>query len=178
VRNAHGGVAERGIRYESVRNRIADEDATPQPRRFARGPKFVYVIDVAKTADGDERRRFALSKKVFDVTAAQRRIRGDQDGADLCERELQDDPFGHVRRPQHDALARGDADRDEAARNGPRLTFEGCEWGTRAARVNQRFVVRQRMCQAREEIADGEITKWRLAHRGRIVPQWADSVVN
>jgi hypothetical protein len=35
--------------------------------------------------------------------------------ANLCQGELQDDPFGYVRCPQHDALSRLDANRHEAA---------------------------------------------------------------
>ena len=112
-----------------------------------------------------------MSKEIVDVAPAQGRVGRHEDRADLCERELQDDPLGHVRRPEHDALARRDADGHQAARDRARLALEGVKCVTRAARVDERLVLRQRTRQARQEIADGDITKWWLAHRGRIVPQ-------
>ena len=90
--------------------------------------QLVDVVDVAEPADGDERRRLALAQQVVDVARAQRGVGGDENRADLRERELQDHPFGHVGRPQHDALA-------AARRRAPSARARSCAPPARARRT-------------------------------------------
>ena len=84
---------------------VADEDQRARapgiaPAVGADRGQLVDVVDVAEAADRDERRRFALAQQVVDVARAQRGVGGDENRADLRERELQHDPLGHVRRPE------------------------------------------------------------------------------
>src|SRR5438876_497524 len=67
--------------------------------------------------------------------------------------------------------SRSDADGHQTARDRARLALEGIKCVTRTTCVHERFVLRQRTRQVRQEVADGAITKWWLAHRWRIVPQ-------
>jgi len=54
-----------------------------------------------------------------------RRVDVDEDGPDLCRRDLDDDPFGVVRGPDPDPVAALDAERQQAARTALDLLVEG-----------------------------------------------------
>src|SRR5581483_9884290 len=125
--------------------------------------QLLDIVDVAEAANRHQRRRVALSQEVLDVLRAQRRIGGDEDRADLRERELEDDPLGHVRRPEDDALAGRDAEGDEAARDRARFAVERPEGVPRPVDVDEGLAVRLRRGETRQQIADGQVS-----HRGRL----------
>ena len=128
-----------------------------------------HVVDVAEAADRDERGGLALAQQVVDLPRAQRRVGGDQNRADLRERELQDDPFRHVRRPHDDALAALDAQRHQTARDGARFALECLEREPRPSDVHERLPVRQREREPAQEIADRHVAIGRMVHRRGIV---------
>ena len=141
-----GERAELGVGHEAGRQVVVAPmkmrrcERRDLPRGRADGGELVDVVHVAKAADRDERGRLALPQQVVDVARAQRRVGGDENRADLRERELQDHPFGHVGRPQHDALALLDAERHQAARDRARLPLERGERVPRPLRVDERLV--------------------------------------
>ena len=65
-----------------------------------------------------------MPEEVFDLARAQRGVDGDEDRADLRERELQDDPLGHVGGPHRDAVAAIDAGADQPPRDQARFALE------------------------------------------------------
>ena len=133
------------------------------------------VVDVAEAADRDERRGLALAQQVVDVARAQRRVGGDEDGADLRERELQHDPLGHVGRPDDDALARLDAERHQPARDRARLRARArrrCSAAAPRRRAPRASGSAAR--EARQQIADGDVAvgrRWCIHGAAGIVPQ-------
>ena len=161
-RPGHGGQRRGG--------RLTDRDDPLQCRDRARGranlAELGDIVDVAKAANRHQRRRFALAQQVVDVARAQRRVGGHQNRADLRQRELQHDPLGHVRRPDDDALAGRDAERDETARDRSRFLLELAEGPSWPLRVHDGVAIRQRAAEVRQEIAERDIAERRLAHRG------------
>ena len=93
-----------------------------------------------------------LAEQVFDLARAQRGVDGHENRADLRQRELQDDPFGHVGRPHGDAIAAVDAGGDQAARDQPRFGFELAERPAQVAiGIDEGFVVGKRIGQLRQQ---------------------------
>ena len=120
-----GKLAELRVGHRIRRALLADEDHARHLR--ARLAELGHVVDALEAGDGHERRRFALAQQVLDLARTQRRIDGDEDRADLGERELQDDPFRNVGGPHGDAIAARDTGRDQAARDQPRFLLERAE---------------------------------------------------
>jgi hypothetical protein len=81
------------------------------------------VVARPEAARHDERAAADLLERVLELGRAVRRVDVDQDQADARGRELDDEPFVPVRRPDADAVAAPEAQRKEACRHlvGPTL---------------------------------------------------------
>ena len=88
--------------------------------------------------------RFALTEEVLDLARAQRGVDGDEDGAGLGERKLQDDPLRNIRGPHRHAIAAPDAGGDQPAGDHARFLFQRAKRPSQGAiGVNEGFVVGQ-----------------------------------
>ena len=91
---------------------------------------------------------------------AESRIDGDEDRANLRQRELQDDPLGDVGRPHGDAVARFHAAGHQAAGDETGFVVQRAKGPARiGVVVDERVAVRQRLGQPREERTYRDIAK-------------------
>jgi hypothetical protein len=121
----------------------------------------------AEAGHRDERSGAAPRQQVVDVTRPRRRVRGDDDGADLGEGELQHHPFGEVRRPDDHALSRFNADRQQTPSNRARFSLERPEGVARSVDIQQCRGVGQIGRETSQKVPDRHVTVWRMAH-GRV----------
>ena len=104
-----------------------DVSQVRKPRRPQRSRAVVelgreraqHVDIIARLVAAGEHQRLAadLVERVFELGGAIGRIDVDQDGADARSTELHVEPFGAIGRPDADAIAAADAQREQAGGN-------------------------------------------------------------
>src|SRR5262249_35856416 len=109
------------------------------------------VVVVSKTGHGYESACLGLTKKILQLSRLEACVDGDQNRANLCERKLEDNPFGNVWRPEGDSISGLDSDVEQTACDPPRYPLEfGEVIAEPAIGINQRIVLRIIPCQRRE----------------------------
>jgi hypothetical protein len=79
--------------------------------------QHVHIVARLVAAGEDQRLAADLVERVFKLGDAISRIDVDQDGTDACSTELHIKPLGAIGRPDADAIATADAEREEAGGN-------------------------------------------------------------
>ena len=97
------------------------------------------VVHPEKLAHGAEETRAALLQDVAGFGPLEPRVERDHNRARRLGAKCGDDPFVDVRRPDCDAIARGDAARDEGARCAKRERFELSERNAQGLAVDEVF---------------------------------------
>ena len=132
--------------------------------------ELVQIVDTTESRDGDEGGRLALPEQILDFVRAESCIDGDEDRANLRQRELQDDPLGDVGRPHGDTVARFHPAGCQAAGDETGFVVQRAKGPARiGVVVDERVAVRQGVGQPREETTHRDIPKCRGTRHDRAI---------